>query len=73
MTEAEIAENLIDAGLDGEEISSVLACVRSGDIGKAEKLIAACRRKQLDFIHEKERNINRLDYLHFRLRNGALE
>jgi HD superfamily phosphohydrolase len=68
-SENEIRENLTDAGCSRDETESILACIRSGDIKAAEKIIAASRKKQLQKLHESQRCIDRLDYLCFQMRS----
>ena len=68
-SENEIRENLTDAGCSRDETESILACIRSGDIKAAEKIIAASRKKQLQKLHESQRCIDRLDYLCFQVRS----
>jgi hypothetical protein len=67
----EIRENLEDGGCDGQETESILICIHSGDMKKAEKMITEVRTKQLKEIHEKEICISRLDYLSYQIRKGA--
>ena len=66
-TEQEIRDNLLDAGCDETETVDIMYCLQSGDRKQAEKLIAACRRKQLDQLHESHLRIDRLDYLSHQL------
>ena len=68
-TEQEIAQNLRDAGCGGKEIETILGCWRQGDLTGMGKLIAACRREQLDRLHESQKYIDRLDYLSYRLQH----
>ena len=66
-TEKEIRENLNDAGVSGMEAESILACIRTGNMKAAEKLIGKSRKKQLERIHESQQCIDRLDYLNYQL------
>ena len=68
-TEQEIAQNLRDAGCGRKEIETILGCWRQGDLTGMGKLIAACRREQLDRLHESQQYIDRLDYLSYRLQH----
>ena len=66
-TEIEIAENLLAAGCKKAEIESILSSIQKGDRKSTEKLIAACRKKQLDRLHDSQACIDRLDYLSYQL------
>lgn len=66
-TEKEIAENLLAAGCGEAEIESILSSIQNGDRKSTEKLIAACRKKQLDRLHDSQACIDRLDYLSYQL------
>ena len=66
-TEKEIAENLLAAGCGEAEIESILSSIQKGDRKSTEKLIAACRKKQLDRLHDSQDCIDRLDYLSYQL------
>ena len=66
-TENDIIENLRDAGCDETEITSIMDCYKDGDRKKTEKLIAGCRKKQLERLHESQACIDRLDFLSYRL------
>ena len=68
-TEQEIAQNLRDAGCGRKEIETILGCWRQGDLTGMGKLIAACRREQLDRLYESQKYIDRLDYLSYRLQH----
>ncbi len=61
--ENEIAENLRDAGCTENDIQSILARLQTGDMKRAGKLIAQCRKRQLDRLHDSQRCIDRLDFL----------
>lgn len=67
-TEAEIMENLTDAGVDAKEASAVLAFIRNGDINGAEKRIGSNRKKLLERLHQCQCYIDRLDYLSYRIK-----
>ncbi len=66
-SEKEIAENLLAAGCGEAEIESILYSIHKGDRKGTEKLIAACRKKQLDRLHDSQACIDRLDYLSYQL------
>ena len=68
-TEREIAQNLRDAGCGREETETIMSCWRQGDLPGMKKHIAACRREQLDRLHESQKRIDRLDYLSYRLQH----
>lgn len=65
--EKDIIENLRDAGCDETEITSIMDCYRDGDRKRTEKLIAVCRKKQLERLHESQACIDRLDFLSYQL------
>ena len=64
---SEIMESLHDAGCDVNDIEGILCCYDEGNKKKADRLIAECRRKQLEKLHESQRCIDRLDYLSYML------
>ena len=68
-TEAEIRENLIDAGCSETEMKSILGKICSAKLKEAGKQIETCRKKQLERLHESQRCIDCLDYLSYRIRN----
>ena len=63
----EIRENLLDACCDNDETEAILSCISSGDTKKTTKLIASLRKRQLEVIHERQRYIDRLDYLEYQI------
>lgn len=69
-THAEIRENLFDAGCTDDEVNAIITCIQNGEDRRAEKLIARCRKRQLERVHESQQCIDRLDYLSYRLRNS---
>lgn len=69
-TENEITETLLAAGCQEAEIGMIVSSIRKGDRKKTEKLIASCRKKQLDQLHESQACIDRLDYLSYQLEKG---
>lgn len=70
MKQNEIIENLLDAGCEDTEIGEIMNCVCSGNTKDAQKQIEACRRKTLEQMHRCQRNIDRLDYLQYRMEKG---
>lgn len=66
--EREIRENLQDAGCSQDEAESILECICTGDLKRAEKLIGASRKRQLEQIHESQLCIDRLDYLCYQMK-----
>lgn len=71
-TEKEIRENLMDAGCSGDETEAILGCIRQGKTKAAEKLIGESRKRQLKQIHESQQCIDRLDYLSWQMKKGAV-
>lgn len=65
--ETDIIENLRDAGCDTKDIEAIMTCYRNGEPKKTERLIALCRKKQLEKMHESQKCIDRLDYLCYQL------
>ena len=66
----EIAEILLAAGCGESETEMIVSSIQKRDRQKTEKLIAKCRRKQLDRLHESQACIDRLDYLSYQLRKA---
>ncbi len=66
-TGKEIEENLLAAGCVEAEIKMILSSIQKGDRKNTEKLIAKCRKKQLDRLHDSQACIDRLDYLSYQL------
>lgn len=66
-TEKEIAENLLAAGCGKAEIESILSSIQKGDRKGMQRLIAACRKKQLNRLHDSQTCIDRLDYLSYQM------
>lgn len=65
--EKEITETLLAAGCGDAEVEMIVFNIKKGDRKNAEKLIAKCRKKQLERLHESQVCIDRLDYLSYRL------
>ena len=68
-TEIEIRENMLDAGCSETEMRSILESICGGKLKEAGKQIEACRKKQLERLHESQRCIDCLDYLNYRIGN----
>lgn len=66
--EREIRKNLQDAGCSRDEAESILECIRSGNLRRAEKLIGASRKRQLEQVHKGQLCIDRLDYLCYQMK-----
>ena len=66
-TETDITKNLMDAGCSKEETSKIIECYRKSDRKETEKLIAECRKHQLEKLHEAQQHIDRLDFLSYQL------
>ena len=66
-SEKDIIQNLQDAGCSEKDIGSIMTCYRDGDQRKMERLIAACRKKQLERLHDSQVCIDRLDFLSYQL------
>ena len=66
-TEKEVTEILLAAGCCEEEIKRIVSSIQKGDLKNTEKLIAKCRRRQLDRLHDSQVCIDRLDYLSYQL------
>lgn len=66
-TENEITETLLAAGCGEAEIGMIVSSIQKGNRKNTEKLIAKCRKKQLDRLHESQVCIDRLDYLSYQL------
>ena len=52
---SQIAGILLAAGCEKAEIESILSSIQKGDRKSTEKLIAACRKKQLDRLHDSQK------------------
>ena len=66
-----IRRNLIDAGCDESFIEKFDCCMC--DRKQCEKMLTQHRRKLLDEVHEKERNISCLDYFFYKMQKEELE
>lgn len=67
MQTEEITDNLLAAGCGETEIEMIISSIQKGDRKSTEKLIAKCRKKQLEKLHDSQACIDRLDYLSYRL------
>ena len=67
MRTEEIRDTLLAAGCGETETERIVSCILKGDHKNTEKLIAACRKKQLDRLHDSQVCIDRLDYLSWQL------
>ena len=65
--EKKILEILRDAGCEEAEVQAILTSYMNGSYKKAERLVAQCRKKQLDKLHESQACIDRLDYFSYRM------
>ena len=72
-TEADLIQNLKDAGCPEELIGSFMNLYRSGRIKDGLRLLQQHRSALLDGVHEEERKINCLDYMvyHLEKENGT--
>ncbi len=61
--ETELIQNLEGAGCSPETISAFMAEIGKGDAGAGLKLLAAHRRLLLEGLHQKQKQIDCLDYL----------
>ena len=55
------------AGCGKTEIEMIISSIQNGDRRTSEKLIAKCRKKQLERLHDSQACIDRLDYLSYQL------
>lgn len=58
-----IIQNMRDFGCDGETIATFMDYYEYGNINGQKKLIVNYRRKLLDELHVKQKEIDRLDYM----------
>ena len=66
-TEADLIQNLKDAGCPEELSQQFMESYRSGRIKDGLRLLQQHRRALLDGVHEEERKINCLDYMVYHL------
>ena len=67
MQTEEITDNLLAAGCGKTEIEMIISSIQNGDRRNSEKLIAKCRKKQFERLHDSQACIDRLDYLSYQL------
>lgn len=70
MTVQDLIQNLKAAGLEEEQIAEYLSCWRAGETREQLKLLAAKRAVLLDHVHQKEKQIDCLDYLVYQIEKG---
>ena len=63
-----IKENLIDIGLDNNEISQCIRLLENGRSSALERVLAEYRKQLLDSLHQYERRIDCLDYFTYKLK-----
>lgn len=66
-SEKDIIQTLRDADCSEKDIEPIMICYRDGDQRKMEKLIAGCRKKKLQRLHDYQTYIDRLDFLSYQL------
>lgn len=62
-----VIQNLIDAGCDKREIDCFIKEYESGNVKKEVTMLEAHRKILLDGLHKKQRQIDCLDYLVYKL------
>lgn len=67
---AVITDNLMDAGLDKNEIAECLAMLDKKDFPSLQKFLSDYRRKLLDRIHTYSNQIECLDYFTYTLKKS---
>lgn len=60
---------LYDCGLDVEEIKQLLTFIYNGNMAEQIKLLNVCRQKILDEIHSKQKSLDSLDFLIYKIKN----
>lgn len=68
-TQVSVEENLADAGFTQEEISSFMELNACDKLENELQTLASHRKKLLDSVHEREKQISCLDYLVWRLKD----
>lgn len=63
-----VVRNLKDAGCDGDTVKQFMELGRSGKKQGQVKLLEKHRRSLLDKVHEREKEIDCLDYLLYQIR-----
>ena len=72
-TEADIIQNLKDAGCDEKIIDSFMHCYKCGDVRNGLRTLNRHRKDLLDELHGEQRRIDCLDYLIFELNRAETE
>lgn len=67
-TRENVKENLCDCACSNEYISRFMECFDHDEGRKMDGLLLERRKQLLDELHECKANIDRLDYLEYRLR-----
>lgn len=70
-SEEAIVQNLEDAGCGFDVITAFINDMKSGNKSDGLKLLAKHRRLLLDHLHEKQKQIDCLDYLVYQMEKGA--
>lgn len=66
--EAEIIQNLKDAGCDEDTVSCFMECLRQGKISQEKALLAKHRKELLECVHQHQKKIDCLDYLLYKMK-----
>lgn len=66
-----VAQNLQEAGCSPETIDRCLGCLDTGNTAELLKRLGSHRQQLLDTVHEREQQIDRLDYLVFQIERCA--
>ena len=73
MEKERIIENLKDAGFSETEIKEFIEFYKNSDLEKQRKCLEEKRKRLLNKVHEKEKNITCLDYLKYTIENKKKE
>lgn len=73
ITEANIIQNLKDAGFSESQIEEFMGCAGKHEMDSGLKLLRQQRNVLLDELHEKQRMIECLDYLAYQLRKEEIK
>ncbi|MCD7892096.1 MAG: hypothetical protein LUG60_00210 [Erysipelotrichaceae bacterium] len=68
----ELRDNLIDAGCDEEYICQILECDKNDDYQRQTLLLKKQRYELLDKLHDRQKQIDCLDYLLYELKKEQL-
>ena len=71
--ETQIIDNLKDAGFSEIEIEEFIEFYKNSDLEKQCKCLEEKRKRLLNKVHEKEKNITCLDYLKYTIENKKKE